>query len=324
MSKPNKPNRPAAAAAAAPPDATEAAKRRIPKVDPGLATVTASALALIGTIVTVSIRASDGGGSTDPATAGTATTVVVESSAPDGTGAIDPTDSTALTPGEPAAPVIQLPGSLAEDERALVEGASDQLLLIAERLPLIVDDGFTTDDYAWPEGDATAAGGVTCTWQRLDGRYDTTIHTGDGPSWCSNGLAKTAADFALTLDLALTGASNSEVGVLFRVSSDGATYYELRFNPQTQMFWFSFVNPGGTTAIVAPTFAGEIAKDGPNRVTVLALQDTLALFLNDTLVASITGAEYTLDAGRVLVLLQLNEANVDETLSLTHYELRGN
>lgn len=296
----------------------EAAKRRIPKVDPGLATVTASALALIGTIVTVSIRATDGGGSTDSAKSGTISAAATTSS-PEASSTSSPATEATGSVG----PSVQILSTLSPDDRVLVESTADGILQIADRLPLVVDDDFTTGDYAWPEGDATADGGVTCSWQQQDGRYDTTIHTGDGPSWCSNGLTKTATDFALTVDLALGGTSNSDVGVLFRVSDNGTTYYDLRFNPQTQMLWLAFVAPAGTTPIVAPTFVGEIATTGSNRITVLALQDTLAIFVNDTLVVSITGAEFTLDPGRILVLLQLNEANTDETLSLTHFELRG-
>ncbi len=316
--KPQAPRQSAPVPAPSPADGGEAAKRRIPKVDPGLATVTASALALIGTIVTVSIRASDGGGSTDSAKSGTISVATTSpaSSTPDTTA--PPGSSTV-----PTGPAVQILSTLSPEDRALVESTADGILQISDRLPLVVDDDFTTDDYQWPEGDGTADGGVTCSWRRLDGRYDTSIHTGDGPSWCSNGLTKTATDFALTVDLALGRASNSDVGVLFRVSEDGTTYYDLRFNPQTQMLWLAFVGPDGTTPIVAPTFTGEIATSGSNRITVLALQDTLAIFVNDTLAVSITGAQYTLDPGRILVLLQLNEANTDETLSLTHFELRG-
>lgn len=301
---------PAPTPATDPAATADAVKRRFGKVDPGLATVTASALALLGTIVTVAIRAGDNGGG-DTATGSTATTQVVASSSP--------TTSTGAVQG---GLLVELPGNLTPDNRTLVEAAADQLLQLGAKLPLIVEDDFTTADYAWPLGNTPAPGGVTCTWSQADGRYDTSIHTGNGPSWCSNGLEKVAEDFALTADLTLGRDSNSDVALQFRVSDDGAMFYELRYTPQTQLFSLSFVGPDGATAIVSPTFAAEISKSGSNRVTVLALGDTIALYFNDTLVASISGADHTL-AGRVLVLLQLNESNSDETLSLTHFVLRG-
>ncbi len=297
--------------------ATDAAKRRLGKVDPGLATVTASALALLGTIVTVAIRASDsGGGDASTAVASTAATTQVVASA-------SPASTTATTQHATDGMIVALPSLLTVANRALAETAAEQMLQLSAALPLIVDDDFSTTDYAWPLGHSTAAGGVTCDWLQAAGRYDTLIHTGNGPSWCSNGLEKVAKDFALTVDVALGRNSNSDVAVQFRVSDDGTTYYELRLNPQTQMVWFAFFSPAGATAIVSPTFAAEINKTGSNRVTVLALGDTIALYLNDTLTASISGASQTLDAGRVLVLMQLNESNADETLSLTHFVLRG-
>jgi hypothetical protein len=300
---------PAPSPAADPAAAADAVKRRFGKVDPGLATVTASALALLGTIVTVAIRAGDnGGGDAGPV----ATTQVVASPS-----------ATTSTGAPQGGLLVELPGNLTPENRALVEAAADQLLQMAGKLPLIVDDAFTTTDYAWPLGHSTADGGVTCDWAQADGRYDTSIHTGNGPSWCSNGLEKVAKDFALTADLALGRDSNSDVALQFRMSDVGATFYELRYTPQTQLFSFSFVGPEGAIPIVSPTFAAEINTSGSNRVTVLALGDTIALYFNDTLVASVTGAEHTLASGRVLVLLQLNESNSDETLSLTHFILRG-
>jgi hypothetical protein len=163
-----KPQQPSVSAAPATPPAAvdgEAAKRRIPKVDPGLATVTASALALIGTIVTVSIRATDGGGSTDSVKSGTISAVATTSS-PDASG----TATSATEPTQPVGPSVQILSTLSPDDRALVESTADGILQIADRLPLVVDDDFTTNDYAWPEGDATANGGVTCSWQQQIGR----------------------------------------------------------------------------------------------------------------------------------------------------------
>lgn len=299
-----------AATPAADAAASATARRRIPKVDPGLATVTASALALIGTIVTITMRA---GGDSSPVSAGT--------TAPAVTVADSGTTSTSSLPN---APIVQMVSQLDEADRALVESGSDDIFALGRNLPLIVDDDFTTEDYAWPTGTLAADGGVTCQWSQPPGQYLTEMHSGNGAAWCSNGLQKTAGDFMLTVEVATDRVSNSDVGLVFRLSDDGSDYYDLRWNPQVQTIALAFVSDGASRLIIPPTFAEQIQKDGTNRVTVLALQNQLAISVNDSLVAMVGNETGRLAPGRVLVLLQLNEPNSDESLILTHFELRGN
>ncbi|HNJ97923.1 MAG TPA: hypothetical protein PLV13_07345 [Ilumatobacteraceae bacterium] len=300
---------PAAAPAAETAAAPAATRRRIPKVDPGLATVTASALALIGTIVTVTMRS---GGDTSTASSDTtAVTITVADTA-------GPT--TVAAAGQP---IVQLVSQLDEADRALVESGSDDIFALGSNLPLIVDDDFTTEDYAWPTGTLAADGGVTCKWSQPPGQYLTEMHSGNGAAWCSNGLQKTAANFLLTVEVATGRVSNSDVGLVFRLSDDGLEYYDLRVNPQTQTVSLAYVSGGANRQIIPASFADQIHKEGSNRVTVLALQNQLAISINDSLVAMVGNESGRLEAGRVLVLLQLNEPNSDESLTLTHFELRG-
>lgn len=275
-----------------------------------MATVTASALALIGTIVTVSMRSGGDSSSSPPVTTAALVTVVDTS-----------TVTSSPTLGDQ--PIVQLVSQLDEADRALVESGSADIFALGRNLPLIVDDDFTTEDYAWPTGTVVADGGVTCKWSQPPGQYLTEMHSGNGAAWCSNGLQKVAADFMLTVEVATGRVSNSDVGLVFRLSDDGSDYYDLRWNPQTQTIALGFVSDGTARPIIPPTFAEQIHRDGSNRVTVLALQNQLAISINDSLVAMVGNESGRLDAGRVLVLLQLNEPNSDESLTLTHFELRG-
>ncbi len=299
-----------------------ARSRKIPKVDPGLATVTASALALIGTIVTVSLRSGGGDSSTPAGNANTISATAAPANSTTGTGddpAGDPGGSTAEPTAEPTVSMIE---QLSGAERSAAETVMVELLDLSNRLPLMVEDDFTDNDYQWPLGANDSAGaGTTCAWA-LAGGYRTDLHSGATPgAWCSAGLAKTAQDFVVTMDAALQGTSDSEVGLLFRV--DGGSHYSLRYRPLTQTISLTHVDAEGPTPILRSTAATAIQRTGSNRLTLVVNGATIAAFVNEQPVLLVENEARIAGAGAVQILLQLNEPDTDESVVVTRYEMRG-
>jgi len=298
-------------------------RRPLGRLDPGWATLVAAALALIGTLVTVLYQR----GSSDDTKA---KTVAVESTVgttsgattspsttPETTAASTSTTSTSVLP---AAPTVSLLSTLPADQREAVNAVSVQLLAAANKLPLIVHDEFANNDYAWPQSSETFDG-VKCSWTLAAGSFDTAINSANGPGFCRQGLSKIASDFVLTVEEHLRDESNSEIGLLFRVTDFG--HYAVVYNPQTQTMWISVVGPDGESQILAPTFVGEINRSGSNQLTLLALGPSMLVSVNGALVVLISNETRFTAAGTILIREQLNEPNEDEVLSLTRFELRG-
>ena len=192
---------------------------------------------------------------------------------------------------------------------------------VAADVPLVEDD-FADNDYQWPLGTNDSAGaGTTCAWA-LAGGYRTDLHSGATPgAWCSAGLAKTAQDFVVTMDAALQGTSDSEVGLLFRV--EGGTHYSLRYRPLTQTISLTHVDAEGPTPILRSTAATAIQRNGSNRLTLVVNGATIAVFVNEQPVLLVENEARIAGAGAVQILLQLNEPDTDESVVVTRYEMRG-
>jgi hypothetical protein len=312
-------------------------RRLTGRLDPGWATLVAAALALTGTIVTVAFRSSGGGDSAtekivvattgaervaNSSGANTAPAPSSTSTAPTTSSTVEPSTSAPTTTSPPVAPIVQVVSALNPEQRKSVDSASTAILALGDQLPLIVNDQFANNDYAWPVRSRTYDGGIQCTWAVDGGAYSTLIHTADGGAWCSDGLSKVAKDFVLTVEAQLRDASNTDIGLLFRVSDD-QSYYALSYSPQTQTLGLSFFSAEGESPIIPATYVAQIKRVDSNKVTVMALGSSMALYVNDSLVAMISNETRLLTAGRILVRIQLNEPNEDEMLSLTRFELRG-
>ena len=216
--------------------------------------------------------------------------------------------------------MVALLSALPADQRDAVNAVSVQLLAATNKLPLIVHDEFANNDYAWPQSSETFDD-VECSWTLAAGTYDTAIHSANGPGFCRQGLSKVASDFVLTVEEHLRDESNSEIGLLFRVTDFG--HYEVVYNPQTQTMWLSVVGPDGESQILPPTFVAEINRSGSNQLTLLALGPSMLVSVNGTLVVSISNESRMTSAGTILIREQLNEPNEDEVLLLTRFDLRG-
>ncbi|MFZ1490604.1 MAG: hypothetical protein WAS51_11730, partial [Ilumatobacteraceae bacterium] len=244
------------------------------RLDPGWATLVAAALALVGTVVTVVFRGDSDNVGTPAAglgavatetTAGTTgaepTTTSPSTSNPTNTSSAEATTTTttATTTTAPLAPVVQVVSQLIPDERDLALAAADAILVLARRMPLIVDDDFADNDYAWPQGTQTFNGGIECSWTLVPGAYQGSVTAPTPSSWCSNGLDKVAFDFLLTADLALRDSVDSEMALLFRYE-DFQNHYALRINPGLQLMRVAHVAPGGEETILPWTVVPELAQ----------------------------------------------------------------
>ncbi len=305
------------------------------RLDPGWATLVAAALALVGTVVTVVFRGDSenvvtpaaglGAVATEP-TVGTTgavpTTTSPSTSSPTSTSSAEATTAAeATTTTAPLAPVVRVVSQLIPDERDLALAAADAILVLARRMPLIVDDAFADNDYAWPQGTQTFNGGIECSWTLLPGAYQGSVTAPAPNSWCSNGLDKVAFDFLLTADLALRDSVDSEMALLFRFE-DFQNHYALRINPGLQLMRVAHVAPAGEETILPWTVVPELAQAGSNEITLLTAQGTMAIYVNGLLTVMIDDSGRQTSPGMIQLLVQVNTEG-DETLTLTRYELRG-
>ena len=314
------------------PTPTKRGFRRPGRLDPGWATLVAASLALVGTLATVFYSGSDD----DPEakavvdSTASATEVAVTSPATTSTSTVPPTTSTSTTSTSTTstsaprvAPTVNLLSSLPADQRETINAANASLTAAANLLPLIVHDEFVNNDYGWPQGEQTYNGGFQCSWSIGPGSYDMAVHSVNGPAYCLAGLSKVASDFVLSVDVHLRDEKNSDIGLLFRYIDDH-NYYEVVYTPQTQMMSLSFVGPDGKSPILHPAFVAEINPSGSNKITLLALGNSMLVSVNGALVVAISNETRITTPGKIVIREQLNEPNADEVISMTRFDLRGN
>lgn len=302
---------------------------RLPSVDPGLASIVAAVLTLIGVIVTVVVQRDPGPATTPAPVAAVVETATVEPTAtPEPTATSEPTATATLTPPTatpvPLTPtqapqiVSQLPANQAEAVRA---GAAS-LLQVGRSLPLMVRDDFETQDYGWLESQEVIQGGGECDLRIEDGAYRIDLRSATGAIWCTGGLPRQAADFQMTTDLTLAESQIADIYVLYRMSPDQRSYYSIGLNPATQVFWVNVVADGEDIPLVPRTVAEHIERDGTNTISLVATGPAHALYFNDQL--DVLFVDERLATGTFGVSLTLQESNSAETLIVDNFELRGN
>lgn len=319
-------------------------------IDPGVATVVAALLALVGVIVTAlvglapmlfgekpaspaALPAETATVEPSPTTISTAT-VDLEQAATPSVAPPEPTLTMAITdvaftatPAPTAtalmtpSPMPQVVSALPPSQAEVVKRSSGAILDISQALPLLVRDSFDTNDYAWLEASETYQGGIACDFSIADGTYKMLIQTGDGAAWCASPLKRETANFALSSDLQLDNALNAEIYVNYRISPDAQSHYTVSFNPLTQSFAVFVVEAGEYQQIIPATYAEEIQKEGANSIALVVIGPIHTLYFGETLVAVFTDDRLT--EGNVGFTVQLLEPNAEETLIVDNFELRG-
>lgn len=317
---------------------------RLPSVDPGLASIVAAVLTLIGVIVTVLVQRDPGPVATPapvaivvdtptsepfPTATDTPPTQTPEPTAteppPTPSPSPKPTDvlptdtPVSLAPTPPPSVISLLPPNQAASFRDL---SAQAIVQAAEELPLLVRDDFETRDYGWIELEQVIQGGGECRLALEEGTYQIEIQSASGAMWCTGGLPRLVSDFYMSVDLGLAESRLSDILVFYRTSPDQQSYYSVGINPTTQQFWVNVVDEGENIPIVPPTLAEHINQEGINRITIVATGYSHALILNDQLDVLFT--DDRLDDGTFGVNLWLQESNANETLFIDNFLLRGN
>jgi hypothetical protein len=280
-------------------------------MDPGWAAIIAAVIAIAGSVLVIYLQRTPAG----PA------------GADGGSGAGGQTSSTSsgssTSTGSPTAPTVSLVSQLPESQRQIVRTAAQSLVDGAKGLPLSMKESFDSNDYAWPLGDTTYAGGVTCSLSLMDGRYRMSMTSVDGPAFCQSGPPRSIQSFVLSLDMSLSSGRNADVFVYYRSDATVQNYYYVSVSPQTQTLALGAVVAGVASPIVPAAFVPEIKVTGVNTPSVIVLGSSQAVFVNGQLVALITDEGRLPAAGKILVAMRLNEAHAQEQLIVDNVDLRG-
>ncbi|GEM_PF-6117606 len=275
-------------------------------IDPGMATVVAAALALVGTVVTVILHDGPGGGG-----GGNPTTTSVHT-------------TTTTTSAPPPGPVVQVVAGLSDAQKQAVDQAAAAILAVGNRMPLIVEGGFDERNApGWSVGSHTYDGGITCTQAIAHKAWNLTVASTNGGAYCTGGVTQVASDFVVTMGTALSTTANADISLFVRASSDLKNGYQVTFNPQTQQFWENVIVAGTATPLIRPTFTAEITKNGANTLAVLAVGTSQTIYVNDKVVAMVSQESRVSAAGQTRIQVQLNEANGTETLSVDRFDIHG-
>ncbi len=288
---------------------------RLPSIDPGLASIVAAVLTLIGVVLTVVVQR-------DPEPAAetvVATTAVVTTAAPGLAGETSaPVADPVLAPTR--ASVVMAAASLEEQEAVRQDVAA--MLNTARLRPLLVRDAFDVNDYGWPEGEEVVAGSGVCQWGFVEGQYHMRLESEEPALWCAAPLPRQAASFLTEMELTLSEMSRADLYFNYRISPDGQSFYSIGLRPRTQTLWVSLVEQGQNTLLLPESNVAAINTAGTNRLAVVVDGAEHALLINDELVAFLT--DDRLATGTLGLSVTLREPNATETMILDNFELYGN
>lgn len=292
------------------PSAPQDRRSFLGRLDPGWATVIAATIAIVGTVLTMVFQSA---GRTSPQQA-PPTASHSASQSPTQTGSASPDSSTEAS-GLPGQPTFSVTSTLAPHLRDQVVSAGESLRSLSLALPLLVRDEFDNNDYGWGLGATDYADGISCTTTMESGLLQISVASGRGSAYCYNGVARNVTQFTLVTDLGIPAQRDSDVGVMF-----GAVGQEVlvTIRPQSQTIAVS----GGPSTLLLPTFVDDINPGAPNRVQLVVIEDSLAVFIEDKLV--LLGSNLPdAGAGPARLYVRLNEANQQLTLQSDRMELRG-
>ena len=220
-------------------------------------------------------------------------------------------------------PIVQLVSGLSPDVVEAVQTAASALLDLGQKMPLYMRDSFDSNDYFWSVFQDTYEHGIECGAAIKDGKYDITLRSTatSGPAWCIPYAPRRASNFFLSFDTQLVGNRNTDILLDYRYSDDN-NFYFLILNQQTQTMSLGSRLNGVDGWLIQSAFVPTIQKDGANKITLIALNDAHAIYINDQLVAMIS-KELNHTEGQLRLGIRLNEADQSEELLVDDFELRG-
>lgn len=307
-------------------------------IDPGVAAIAAAAVAALAG-VTVAIIDRDGGKvGPEPSTvttalppsstteASTTTALTVATTAPPTTATPStetPSTETRSTAVPTTTPIVQIVSSMGEREREIIRAVATELRDAAGRLPLVVNDDFTENEYGWPTGEEVFSGGSSCIRSVGDGLQSITIQTAAGAAFCRSGLDKRLSSFTLRLDVKFDRAAPSFGSVWYRSNDDVTSYYSLTFQPVTRSLGLNVVVGGVPAPILAPTYVDNLLPTGTNRIDLVVLGTSHLVYVNDELAVMVTEESRITDEGSVNVAVQLDEPEAALTMFVSRFEVHG-
>jgi hypothetical protein len=198
------------------------------------------------------------------------------------------------------------------------------MLQLAQQLPLIIRDGFDTNDYGWQEFQETFNQGIQCGASLVDSRYSIVIQSTStsGGAWCAPYSPRSANNFYLSFEAQLVNSRNADILLYYRWTDDYNFLY-LVLNPQTQTMTLGGFFNGQENFYVRSQYIPAIHKDQANKITLLTLDTGQGIYINDHLEVLLMD-ENSLREGQTRIGLRLNEANEIEELQIDNFELRGN
>jgi hypothetical protein len=250
----------------------------------------------------------------------TTTEAVLASESATITPVVDPT----MPPSSPVPTphLVRLIDSLPPDGAANVRATAASLIQVAQLLPLLIKDGFDSNDYRWGTGQYEGPSGITCDIELRDSKYTFVVKSTptSGPGTCWARVPRQVGDYYLSFDTSLLRSANSYVILRYR-SQDFSNGYFLYLDPGLQRILLGS-SQDSADHIWANEFIPVINKSGENKLAVLDMEPTLFLYINDSLVASVQHGEGGTE-GWLFIGVRVNEADAVQELNIDNFELRS-
>lgn len=201
------------------------------------------------------------------------------------------------------------------------ESATDafyaDLLLRARGWDLVVFDGFDDNTSGWGTGDST----TRATGQRIveEGHYVWELDAYESLTWASGSLGAPFEEFMASVDVDRDSAENGSIGIVFRLN-DYDNYYQFNLCPGSQSFDLWRQLNGDWETLNACETTNAINPLGTNTLTVIALENSYFLYINDTFVNAFDSS--TLTNGLVGVSVDLDQDQANRFI-FDNFELRS-
>lgn len=233
---------------------------------------------------------------------------------------VDITATTTLLPA--SQPTVQMVSGLSPSQDQAVQIAASGILQVAKQLPLIVRDGFDTNDYAWSEAQNIVEQGVECNTALKESKYSIFLKsTSQVGAWCIPYIPKKVNNFFLSVEMQLDQNRNTDILFYYGYKDDNNFCY-LIMNPQMQTLSLGIRQQGIDKLLVQSAFIPSILKEDTNKLTILVLAGSHTVYVNDHLEILVSN-ESTYSQGQLRLGIRLNEANQTQELLIDNFELRG-
>jgi len=234
------------------------------------------------------------------------------------------TEAPTLTSMPIIQPTVQIVGVLPPNQLQAIQAVALSFSQAAQLLPLIIRDGFDTYDYGWQEFQSTFEYGIQCAATIKDSKYSIVLQSTvtSGAAWCTPTVPREVKDFYLSFDAQLVQNRNGEILIMYRTTENGDGY-QMNFSQQTQTMSLLVKQNGLESFLMQSTYLSSIHKDEENKINIITLGGSHAIYINDLLVVLVSN-EDRFKEGQIKIGFYLREADQVDELIIDNFELRGN